>query len=199
MTPLCSSVCNDKLIPNISKCFTRFAPTHIKGKGKVLGHSASLHGHPWDGVLWDATPPRSTCLCQEPWSPASTGAAAAPQAGQGGEGHYWGVHERSFIRKKICWKSWTEVLCSKGVDLVMCSTGSHASFSIHFPVKVFIGFGFPYEGPAPLEAIANGCIFLQPKFDPPHSSLNHEFFRGKPTSRKVYALHLWSLSTLSID
>ncbi|KAM6957026.1 alpha-1,6-mannosylglycoprotein 6-beta-N-acetylglucosaminyltransferase B [Aplochiton taeniatus] len=55
--------------------------------------------------------------------------------------------------------------------------------------KLFIGFGFPYEGPAPLEAIANGCIFLQPKFKPPHSSLNHEFFRGKPTSRQVSSQH----------
>lgn len=48
-----------------------------------------------------------------------------------------------------------------------------------------MGLGFPYEGPAPLEAIANGCVFLQPKFNPPRSSLNHEFFRGKPTSREV--------------
>ncbi|NXX31298.1 MGT5B acetylglucosaminyltransferase, partial [Nicator chloris] len=50
---------------------------------------------------------------------------------------------------------------------------------------LFIGFGFPYEGPAPLEAIANGCVFLQARFNPPHSSLNHEFFRGKPTSREA--------------
>ncbi|KAK0147971.1 Alpha-1,6-mannosylglycoprotein 6-beta-N-acetylglucosaminyltransferase B [Merluccius polli] len=57
------------------------------------------------------------------------------------------------------------------------------------PAFLFIGFGFPYEGPAPLEAIANGCIFLQPKFQPPHSSLNHEFFRGKPTSRGVSSQH----------
>ncbi|XP_029707227.1 alpha-1,6-mannosylglycoprotein 6-beta-N-acetylglucosaminyltransferase B-like isoform X3 [Takifugu rubripes] len=56
-------------------------------------------------------------------------------------------------------------------------------------LQLFIGFGFPYEGPAPLEAIANGCIFLQPKFQPPHSSLNHEFFRGKPTSREVSSQH----------
>lgn len=55
---------------------------------------------------------------------------------------------------------------------------------ICFP-QLFIGFGFPYEGPAPLEAIANGCVFLQARFNPPHSSLNHEFFRGKPTSREV--------------
>lgn len=59
-----------------------------------------------------------------------------------------------------------------------------------FMSQLFIGFGFPYEGPAPLEAIANGCIFLQPKFQPPHSSLNHEFFRGKPTSREVSSQHL---------
>ncbi|XP_043944964.1 alpha-1,6-mannosylglycoprotein 6-beta-N-acetylglucosaminyltransferase B [Protopterus annectens] len=55
--------------------------------------------------------------------------------------------------------------------------------------KLFVGFGFPYEGPAPLEAIANGCIYLQPRFNPPHSSLNHEFFRGKPTSREVSSQH----------
>nr|XP_055039811.1 alpha-1,6-mannosylglycoprotein 6-beta-N-acetylglucosaminyltransferase B isoform X3 [Misgurnus anguillicaudatus] len=55
--------------------------------------------------------------------------------------------------------------------------------------KLFMGFGFPYEGPAPLEAIANGCVFLQPKFNPPRSSLNHEFFRGKPTSREVSSQH----------
>lgn len=55
----------------------------------------------------------------------------------------------------------------------------------HPPLQLFIGFGFPYEGPAPLEAIANGCVFLQSRFSPPHSSLNHEFFRGKPTSREV--------------
>lgn len=54
-----------------------------------------------------------------------------------------------------------------------------------FLPQLFIGFGFPYEGPAPLEAIANGCVFLQSRFSPPHSSLNHEFFRGKPTSREV--------------
>ncbi|CAG5947748.1 unnamed protein product [Menidia menidia] len=55
--------------------------------------------------------------------------------------------------------------------------------------KLFIGFGFPYEGPAPLEAIANGCIFLQPRFQPPHSSLNNDFFRGKPTTREVFSQH----------
>ena len=27
--------------------------------------------------------------------------------------------------------------------------------------------GFPYEGPTPLEAIANGMTFINPKFEPP--------------------------------
>ncbi|XP_014387220.1 PREDICTED: alpha-1,6-mannosylglycoprotein 6-beta-N-acetylglucosaminyltransferase B [Myotis brandtii] len=60
--------------------------------------------------------------------------------------------------------------------------------------KLFIGFGFPYEGPAPLEAIANGCVFLQSRFSPPHSSLNHDFFRGKPTSREVFSQHPYAES-----
>uniref|UniRef100_A0A0L8FZ24 alpha-1,6-mannosyl-glycoprotein 6-beta-N-acetylglucosaminyltransferase n=1 Tax=Octopus bimaculoides TaxID=37653 RepID=A0A0L8FZ24_OCTBM len=55
--------------------------------------------------------------------------------------------------------------------------------------KLFIGLGFPYEGPAPLEAIANGCVFLNPKFNPPHSSKNIPFFKGKPTSRNLTSQH----------
>ncbi|KAK5599323.1 hypothetical protein CRENBAI_022912 [Crenichthys baileyi] len=50
--------------------------------------------------------------------------------------------------------------------------------------KVFVGLGFPYEGPAPVEAIALGCVFLQPRFDPPHSSHNNDFYKGKPTTRQ---------------
>ncbi|NXQ76478.1 MGT5B acetylglucosaminyltransferase, partial [Quiscalus mexicanus] len=60
---------------------------------------------------------------------------------------------------------------------------------------LFIGFGFPYEGPAPLEAIANGCVFLQARFNPPHSSLNHEFFRGKPTSREATGTSVFQVSS----
>lgn len=48
-----------------------------------------------------------------------------------------------------------------------------------------MGLSFPYEGPAPLEAIANGCAFLNPKFTPPKSSKNTDFFKGKPTLREV--------------
>ena len=28
--------------------------------------------------------------------------------------------------------------------------------------QVFAGLGFPFEGPAPLEAIANGMVYLNP-------------------------------------
>ncbi|KAK5861397.1 hypothetical protein PBY51_022797 [Eleginops maclovinus] len=55
--------------------------------------------------------------------------------------------------------------------------------------KVFVGLSFPYEGPAPLEAIANGCAFLNPRLNPPHSSLNTEFFKGKPNVREVTSQH----------
>lgn len=53
------------------------------------------------------------------------------------------------------------------------------------PLQLFVGLSFPYEGPAPLEAIANGCAFLNPKFNPPKSSKNTDFFKGKPTLREV--------------
>ncbi|XP_037542259.1 alpha-1,6-mannosylglycoprotein 6-beta-N-acetylglucosaminyltransferase A [Nematolebias whitei] len=55
--------------------------------------------------------------------------------------------------------------------------------------KVFVGLSFPYEGPAPLEALANGCIFLNPRLKPPQSSLNSEFFKGKPNIREVTSQH----------
>lgn len=55
--------------------------------------------------------------------------------------------------------------------------------------KVFVGLGFPYEGPAPIEAIAMGCVFLQPRFKPPHSSKNNNFYKGKPTTRQVSSQH----------
>ncbi|XP_041085157.1 alpha-1,6-mannosylglycoprotein 6-beta-N-acetylglucosaminyltransferase B-like isoform X2 [Polyodon spathula] len=55
--------------------------------------------------------------------------------------------------------------------------------------KLFIGLGFPYEGPAPLEAIALGCVFLQPRFDPAHTPQNSNFYRGKPTTRQVRSQH----------
>ncbi|NXR10196.1 MGT5A acetylglucosaminyltransferase, partial [Semnornis frantzii] len=54
---------------------------------------------------------------------------------------------------------------------------------------LFVGLGFPYEGPAPLEAIANGCAFLNLRFNPPKSSKNTEFFKGKPTLRELTSQH----------
>lgn len=51
--------------------------------------------------------------------------------------------------------------------------------------KIFVGLGFPYEGPAPLEAIANGAVFLNPKFKVPKNRTNSKFFKGKPTSRSL--------------
>lgn len=41
--------------------------------------------------------------------------------------------------------------------------------------------GFPYEGPAPLEAIANGAVFLNPVFDPPKDRENTAFFKVRST------------------
>lgn len=61
---------------------------------------------------------------------------------------------------------------------------------------MFIGLGFPYEGPAPLEAIANGAIFLNPRFEPPKSRVTEKFFEEKPTLR---AVRLNSLSLFGKD
>ncbi|CAH8486590.1 unnamed protein product [Schistosoma curassoni] len=55
--------------------------------------------------------------------------------------------------------------------------------------QIMIGLGFPYEGPAPLEAIANGLIFLNPRFDPPHGRSSQAFFAHKPTSRSLTSQH----------
>ncbi|TWW80541.1 Alpha-1,6-mannosylglycoprotein 6-beta-N-acetylglucosaminyltransferase A [Takifugu flavidus] len=55
--------------------------------------------------------------------------------------------------------------------------------------KVFVGLSFPFEGPAPLEALANGCVFLNPRLNPPQSRLNSEFFKEKPNIREVTSQH----------
>lgn len=36
-------------------------------------------------------------------------------------------------------------------------------YSCIFSFEVFVGLGQPFEGPAALEALANGCFFLNPK------------------------------------
>lgn len=63
--------------------------------------------------------------------------------------------------------------------------------------KLFLGLGFPYEGPAPLEAIAQGCVFINPSFDPPHNRENTPFFKGKPTMRKVTSQHPYAEDFIS--
>lgn len=52
-------------------------------------------------------------------------------------------------------------------------------------IKVFVGLGQPFEGPAALEALANGCFFLNPKYVPPLDRTNANFFAGKPMNRKI--------------
>ncbi|VDM55885.1 unnamed protein product [Angiostrongylus costaricensis] len=50
--------------------------------------------------------------------------------------------------------------------------------------NIFFGLGFPLEGPAPLEAIAYGAVFINPKFNPPKSRRNMMFLHEKPTLRE---------------
>ncbi|VDN39897.1 unnamed protein product [Gongylonema pulchrum] len=52
-------------------------------------------------------------------------------------------------------------------------------------VKIFLGLGFPLEGPAPLEAIASGAVFINPSFRPAKSRKTYDFFREKPTLREL--------------
>ena len=65
----------------------------------------------------------------------------------------------------------------------------HSMYSIPMhafqEVKVFVGLGFPYEGPAPLEAISHGCFFLNPKLSPPHNRFTTERMKAKPTLRSL--------------
>ncbi|XP_033629093.1 alpha-1,6-mannosylglycoprotein 6-beta-N-acetylglucosaminyltransferase A-like isoform X1 [Asterias rubens] len=81
------------------------------------------------------------------------------------------------------------------VDAVPSYIHNHGILSVHDlqhllkETKLFIGLGFPYEGPAPLEAIANGCMFLNPSFGPPKSKSNTKFFKNKPTERELTSQH----------
>lgn len=65
-------------------------------------------------------------------------------------------------------------------------------YKLYKKVKVFVGLGFPYEGPAPIEAIANGAFYLNPTFKPQLNSENTEFFSLKPTRRKVASQNPYS-------
>ncbi|KAG7282780.1 hypothetical protein CRUP_029988 [Coryphaenoides rupestris] len=63
------------------------------------------------------------------------------------------------------------------------------SSELEVHATVFVGLGFPYEGPAPLEALSLGCVFLQPNLIPPHSPHSSPFYRGKPTTREISSQH----------
>lgn len=55
--------------------------------------------------------------------------------------------------------------------------------------KLFIGLGFPYEGPGPFDALAQGCVFLQPLYIEPQNRDNNNFFQDKPTVRELTSQH----------
>lgn len=50
--------------------------------------------------------------------------------------------------------------------------------------KIFVGLGFPYEGPAPLEAIANGAVYLNPKFSTP-IVVKYTVLQGQTNSKRA--------------
>ena len=54
---------------------------------------------------------------------------------------------------------------------------------------LFVGLGFPFNGPGPLDAIAEGCIFLQPRFSEGKNRWTDDFFKGKPTSLTYHSQH----------
>ncbi len=53
----------------------------------------------------------------------------------------------------------------------------------HFCMQLFVGLGIPYEGPAALEALASGCVFINQKFTGPQIIDLHK--KKKPTFRQV--------------
>ncbi|TGZ61421.1 hypothetical protein CRM22_007979 [Opisthorchis felineus] len=65
------------------------------------------------------------------------------------------------------------------------STPGEAYLKLLDSAQIMVGLGFPYEGPAPLEAVAHGLVFLNVRFPVPHGRHNTKFFSNKPTSRKL--------------
>ena len=57
--------------------------------------------------------------------------------------------------------------------------------------KLFVGLGYPYDGPGPFEALAEGTAFLQHRFNTPKNRENDKFFSGKPTSRAITSQHTY--------
>lgn len=56
-----------------------------------------------------------------------------------------------------------------------------------FLLQYFIGLGEPLESTAAVEALANGCIFINPRFSGNLSNILQHM--DKPTSRKVGLTH----------
>lgn len=54
---------------------------------------------------------------------------------------------------------------------------------------LFLGVGFPLDGPSPFEAMARGCIYVNAKFPHPINSQNDSKLRGKPTLRSYTSQH----------
>lgn len=91
-------------------------------------------------------------------------------------------------------RKFTEVHATVGTDLsdfhelVTKNHGVLSTPKLHSlmrRVKIFLGLGFPLEGPAPLEAVASGAVFINPSFSPPKSRKTYDFFQEKPTLREV--------------
>ncbi|XP_068688277.1 alpha-1,6-mannosylglycoprotein 6-beta-N-acetylglucosaminyltransferase A-like [Montipora foliosa] len=55
--------------------------------------------------------------------------------------------------------------------------------------KLFIGLGSPHEKALALEALAQGCIVMNPKFIRPKNRLNSEALRQQPSSRNLTSEH----------
>ncbi|ETN70709.1 hypothetical protein NECAME_14592, partial [Necator americanus] len=80
-------------------------------------------------------------------------------------------------------------ISSDKMTLLRCRIRLVDSFGTHVEFNYRSYFNahqseFAMEGPAPLEAIAHGAVFINPKFHPPKSRLNAVFLREKPTLRE---------------
>lgn len=65
--------------------------------------------------------------------------------------------------------------------------------------QVYIGLGWPYEGPAALEAIANGVTFLNPKFSPPKHAYDDKPTNRRLTSQNPYAELIGEPHAFTVD
>ncbi len=76
------------------------------------------------------------------------------------------------------------LLCSMAICCIFVGCRSRVTDRIEMCFfQYFVGVGLPLESVAVTEAIANGCIFLNPRFKGPASDILPR--SDKPTSRKV--------------